>query len=203
MCGMAPLALALQLALAAPGVAPQALPPASLAPRLDPGPFGSGELALASVGALGGDLLVVGSAYLTLRLFAEGALSPTAGNFRRAAYVMGGAALVLPPLAAVLLARMASRGTSPGGFWKALLLATAGQAAALAVGYYAAPHFWLILPVQLATVSLGTSFGLHRGSRAGTPSRLARPRPAPPESAEPGGGAPTAASMPFPVCPDM
>jgi len=156
---MAPLALALQLALASPG----------LAPPLDPGPFRGGELALASVGVLGGDVLVLGAGYLTLQLFADGAISPSAQNFRRAALVMGVFALVVPPLVAVLLAKVGARSPAAGAFWRALLLAAAGQAAALAVGYYAAPHFWLTIPIQLATVSVGTSLGLHWGRRRAPP----------------------------------
>ncbi len=205
MSRMAPLALALQLALAAPGVTstPPATPSVpSLAPRLDPGPFRSGELALASVGTLVGDVLVLGGGYLTLQLFANGSVEPSATNFRRAAYILGVSALVVPPLAAVLLARITTRGAAPGGFWKALLLATAGQAAALAAGYWGAPHYWLVLPVQLAAVTLGTSFGLHWGPRPDRPEPLARPRAAPAEPAVAQGAEPTASVLPFPVCPD-
>jgi hypothetical protein len=200
---MAPLALALHLALAAPGVTSPAAPSGpSLAPRLDPGPFRSGELALASIGTLVGDVLVLGGGYLTLQLFANGTVEPSAANFRRAAYVLGVSALVVPPLAAVLLARITARGTAPGGFWKALLLATAGQAAALAAGYWGAPHYWLVLPVQLGAVSLATSFGLHWGARPGRPEPLARPRAAPAEPAVAQSAEPTASVLPFPVCPD-
>jgi hypothetical protein len=190
---MAPLALALQLVLATP----------TLAPPLDPGPFRGGELALASAGALGGDLLVAGTGYLALTLFAQGVVDPSAANFRRAALVLGVSALLVPPLTAVLLARVGLSERARGGFWKAMLLAVAGQAAALVVGYYAAPHFWLVLPAQLAGVSIGTSFGLHWGR-----ARLAAPglRAAPPlerEPADDAGAAPATAGLAlFPICLD-
>lgn len=212
---MVALALALQLAAASagpitsPGVTPplaaqplglQPLAPPSLAPQLDRGPFRGGELALASVGALAGDVLVLGGGYLALSLFANGTLEPTAGNFRTAAYALGVSALLVPPLTAVLLARLGARGPLAGALWKAVLLAAAGQAAALATGYATAPHFWLILPVQLATVSLGTSFGLHWGPHAvpagALPSPAARREPR-----DPGAPAPTA-SLGTPMCPD-
>jgi hypothetical protein len=182
---MAPLALALQLVVAAP----------DLAPRLDPGgPFRSGELALASAGVLAGDVLVVGGGFLTLQLFAQGAISPTATNFRRAAYVLGASAILVPPLTAVVLARLGGRGGA-GSVWRALLLATAGHAAALGVAYLAAPHFWLMLPVQVAGVSLGTSYGLHWGRR-GPPHEAARAPAVPPR--EP----PATVSLLTPICPD-
>lgn len=190
--------LALQLALASPGLEPRSVAVPSLAPRLDPGPFGGGELMLASVGALTGDLLVVGGGYLALSLFANGTLRPTAANFRTTAYVLGASALLLPPLTAVLLARAGASGPLAGAIWKAMLLAAAGQVAALATGYLAAPHFWLILPVQLATVSFGASYGLHWGPRdapaASGPHARREPRdPAP---------APSTASLFTPLCPD-
>ncbi len=194
---MAPLALALQLALATPGLAPPAL-----APRLDPGPFGGSELLLASAGAIAGDALVIGGGYLTLRLFANGTLSPSAGSFRSAAYVLGVSALVVPPLAAVLLAKLGARGPTSGRVWKALLLAAAGQAAALAAGYYGAPHFWLILPVQLATVTVGASFGLHWGPRPAPGPGFAPPAVRREPADAPAGGKGTTASLPFPICPD-
>jgi hypothetical protein len=153
---MAPLALALNLALASPG----------LAPPLDPGPFQRSELAASSLGVFAGDALVLGSGYLTLQLFANGTIDPSARNFRRAAYALGAAALVVPPLAAVLLARWARAEPASGSFWKALLLATVGHAAALAAGIAAAPHLWVIVPVQLVGIGFGSTVGLHWGPRA-------------------------------------
>jgi hypothetical protein len=206
---MAPLALALHLVAAAPaGLAPPPAPAGApslapslappLAPRLDPGPFASGELALASAGAIGGDVLVLGSGYLALRLFANGTFAPTAGNFRRAAYAFGAAALLVPPLAAAGLARAGARGPLAGTFWRALLLGTVAQAAALAAGYYGAPHLWLVLPVQLVGVSLGTSYGLHWGSRRAPAARA--PAPEPREASRDGRAA---SAAPFlPICPD-
>ncbi len=196
---MAPLALALQLALASPGLSPP-----QLAPRLDPGPFGGGELFLASIGTLGGDALVLGAGYLTLRLFADGTISPTAENFRSAAYVLAASALLVPPLTSVILAKLGARGPVSGRFWKALLLAAAGQAAALAVGYYAAPHFWLIVPAQLATVTVGTSYGLHWGSgsrRTFVPAGIAPPAVRR-EPSDPADAPPTAAAFGARICPD-
>lgn len=195
---MAPLALALQLALSAPAVAPP-----ELAPRLDPGPFGGGELLLSSLGTLGGDALVLGAGYLTLRLFADGSISPTAGNFRTAAYAFGAAALLVPPLTSVLLAKLGATGPVSGRLWKALLLAAAGQAAALAVGYYASPNLWLVLPVQLATVTMGTSFGLHWGARAAPaagPGGIAPPVVH--RGSSGAADAPPTAALGLPICPD-
>lgn len=197
---MAPLALALQLALAAPGVGPPGAPPPSLAQRLDPGPFRGGELAMASVGTLAGDVLVMGAGYLTLQLFASDTFSPTADNFRRAAYVLGAAALVVPPLTAALLARLTG-GARSGRLWKAVLLGTMGQVASFAGAYAAAPRLWLFLPLQLAAVSAGASVGLHWGPRAGR----AAPRGIPGEPAverdgeEPGA---TTIALFTPICPD-
>ena len=57
-------------------------------------------------------------------------------------------ALVVPPVTAALLARIVGGPGAPGGLWKAILLATAGQVAALTAGYLAAPRFWVVLPVQ-------------------------------------------------------
>lgn len=183
---MASLALALHLALAAPG----------LAPPLDPGPFRGGELAWASVGALAADAAVLGAGWLTLQAFAHGTFSPSADNFRRAAYVLGGAALVLPPLGAVLLARWTGRGPVDGSVWKALLLAAAGQVAALGAGWLAAPHLWVMLPVQVVTVSLGASLGLHWGRPRAPPAPLPAVEAQPAVAAE----APAAALL-FPTCP--
>jgi hypothetical protein len=79
-----------------------------------------------------------------------------------------------------------------------MLLAAAGQVAALATGFLAAPHFWLILPVQLATVSLGASYGLHWGRRdaPAAPAPSARHEPADPAPS------PSTASLFTPLCPD-
>lgn len=159
---MAPLALALHLLLAAPG-------PTGLAPPPDPGPFGGGELAAASLGVLLGDVLVVGAGYGALRLFADGALEPTASNFRHAAYVLGATALVVPPLTAVLLARWTERVRGSGSTWKGLILATAGHTLSVAAGLLAAPDLWLMVPVQLVLVAVGTTVGLHWGPRGSAP----------------------------------
>jgi hypothetical protein len=123
---------------------------------------------------------VIGGTYLTLQLFANGALDPTATNFRRAAYVLGAAAVIVPPLTAVLLARWARREPASGATWKALLLATAGQLAALGAGIALWPHFWVILPVQLVAIGLGTTIGLHWGP---SPATLDARRDEPPEPA--------------------
>jgi hypothetical protein len=197
---MAPLALALQLALAAPGVGPPGAPPPSLAQRLDPGPFRGGELAMASLGTLAGDVLVIGAGYLTLQLFASDTFSPTADNFRRAAYVLGAAAVVVPPLTAALLARLTG-GARSGRLWKAVLLGTMGQVASFAGAYAAAPRFWLFMPLQLVAVSAGASVGLHwgpRGARA-APGRI----PGAP-AVERDGEAPGATTIALftPICPD-
>jgi hypothetical protein len=176
---MVPLALALHLAVAS----------TSLAPPLDAGPFRPRELAAASGGVVAGDLLVAAGGYLTLQLFANGTLDPNATNFRRAAYGMAAAALVLPPLTAVLLARWARVHPASGATWKALLLATVGHAAALAVGIAASPHYWVVLPVQLVAVSLGTSLGLHWGPRARAAPDLSEVRTAPADARPPGDAA--------------
>ncbi|HET8539780.1 MAG TPA: hypothetical protein VFL83_07895 [Anaeromyxobacter sp.] len=149
---------------AAPSAAPGRFRAIGLAPRrLDPGPFRAGEIAGAALGVFAGDAAVLGSGYLALQLFATGTIRPTATNFRRAVYGLGVAALVVPPLTAVLVARLMGGPAAPGGYWKALLLASLGQAAALAVGYLAAPHLWIVLPVQAIAVSVGASYGLHWG----------------------------------------
>jgi hypothetical protein len=185
---MAPLALALQLALASPGLAPP--------PELHPGPLQGSTLALASAGTLAGDALVFGAGYLTLQLFASGAISPTATNFRRAAYGMLAAATLVPPLTAVLLGRL-GRGGRDGVVWRALVLAAAGQVATFAVGWAAAPHYWVMLPVQLAALSLATSVGLHWGRRR--PHADARPAPDRPPGEPPGDDA---VALFVPVCRD-
>ncbi len=167
---MAPLALVLHLALASPGLAPQ----------LDPGPFQGSEIVGASLGAVGGDVLVLGAGYFTLQLFAHYTIDPTATNFRRAAYALGASALLVPPLTAVLLARWLRVEPASGAIWKAFLLAAAGQTVALAAGIAASPHFWVVLPVQIIAIGLGTSLGLHWG-----PRRHARAAPAPAVRAEP------------------
>ena len=154
------LALVLHLALATP-----AGPPA-LDPRLDPGPFQLGEVGASVLGILAADAAVIGGGYGTLRLMANGAISPSADNFRSLAYGMGVAALLVPPLTAVLLASWARAEPASGAFWKALLLAVAGEAAALAVGYYTAPRYYLVLPAQLIAVTVGATLGLHWGPTA-------------------------------------
>jgi hypothetical protein len=186
---MVAFALALHLVVAVP----------PLAPPVDPGPFQGGELAAASLGALAGDAIVLGAGYATLQLFANGSFAPTAGNFRRAAFVFTGAALVLPPLLAVVGGRLGRAGPASGNVWKALLLAAAGHAASLAVGYFATPHYWAIVPAQLALVATGTSVGLHWGPRHGAAPRAA-PAPAAPEPPRVDAGALSAALAPF--CPD-
>jgi hypothetical protein len=227
---MVPLALALHLALAvaAPAatptpptststsspaattaadltlVAPPARPPlraVTLIPReLDPGPFRPAEMAGATLGAFAGDALVLASGYGALQLFASGALAPTAAHFRHTVYALGIGALVVPPLSAVLLARLIGGPGARGGFWKALALASLGEVVALAAGYYAAPNFWVVLPVQAVAISLGASFGLHWGPRA-----RAAPEPAgaaPDDGAEAASHAPpaTAGLSLLPVC---
>jgi hypothetical protein len=165
---VAPLALALSLALASPGLVPPLDPP------VDPGPLQAGEIAAAAVGVFAGDALVIGAGYLTLQLFARETLAPTASNFRRAAYALGVAALVVPPLTAVLLARWARHERASGTTLRALLLAMAGQAAALAVGLAATPHYWVVVPVQMVAIGIGASLGLHWGPRRrGTVERRA------------------------------
>jgi hypothetical protein len=210
---MAPLALVLHLALAAGtpdvAVAPSSLPPeagADRGPRLEltlpptsggPRPFRAGEVVSAALGGLAGDALVIGAGYLALQLFANGTIDPSAVNFRRAAYGLGVAALVVPPLTSVLLAKLGGGPHARGGFWKALLLATAGQAAALAAGYFASPHFWVVLPVQALALSLGTSFGLHWGAYPRARAAEATPA-AGPEPLDPLPGA--TALVAVPVC---
>jgi uncharacterized membrane protein len=130
---------------------------------------------------VGGDALVVGAGYLTLRLFAAGTLSPTAGNFRNAAFALAGTALVVPPLTAVLLARLAGGSEASGSFWRALSLALAGNLMAFLAGYLAAPNLWVILPVQLVAISAGTSLGAHwtpAPERTAADTAAARGRPA-------------------------
>lgn len=132
-------------------------------------PFGGAVLAAASLGAVAGDALVLGLGYGALQLFANGAIEPNAENFRRAAFLLAGTALVLPPLLAVLGARWA--GGRGGSLWRGLLLATTGQIAALLAGYWASPHLWAFVPAQLAALSGGASLGLHwgGGGRGGHP----------------------------------
>lgn len=190
-CSMAAFALALHLLLALPGAGVST----GLAPPLDPGPFHGRELVAASLGALAGDALVLGAAYGALQLFANGTLRPSADNFRTTAYAFGAAALLVPPLTAVLLARLARAEPASGSAWKALTLAVVGQAAALAAGYYASPRFWLMIPVQLVAIGAGTSLGLHWGPRrraVEAPERRGAPRDPPPDGA----------AARAPVCPD-
>ncbi len=164
----------------------------TLIPReqLEPGPFRPGEMAGATLGAFAGDALVLGSGYWALQMFANDTISPTAAHFRHAVYALGVGALVVPPLTAVARARLVGGPGARGGFWKALALASLGEVAALAAGYYAAPRFWVVLPVQAVAISLGASFGLHWGPHA----RVA-PQPA---EAAPGDGT-EAASRPPPA----
>lgn len=179
---------------------PPRLSAITLAPQqLDHGPFRPGELAAATIGAFAGDAIVLGSGYLALQMFASGQLSPTAAHFRHAVYGLGVSALVLPPLTAVLMAKLTgSRGR--GSFLKAMLLATAGQAAALAAGYYFAPHFWVVLPVQAIALSVGTSVGLHwgRGRAPAADSPEASPDTGHERVAPPG----TTALVGVRICPD-
>jgi hypothetical protein len=195
---MVALALVLQLASASPALAPQ--------PRLDAGPFQGRELAAAGLGVLAGDVLVVGLGYATLQLFAREAFAPSAANFRTAAFALAGAALVLPPLGASLAARFARVSPAAGGFWKAFLLSTLGHAAALGVGYVAAPRFWVMLPVQLVGVAAGSTLGLHWGPRAGPVLRQApggRAAPAARPQARPAPADALAVAEPlYPICPD-
>ncbi len=186
-----------------------AAPPAGLgtgiplgggARALDHGPFRSGELIGSSLGVLAGDAAVLALAYGTYQLFVSGAVSPSVGNFRLAAYGLAGAALLLPPLGAVLGGGMGRAGPTPGAHWKAFLLSLVGHAAALMVGYFTAPNYWAMLPVQLATMSTGTSFGLHWGPRARgmEPEARRAPTPAPARDA----AATQARFTGPPICPD-
>lgn len=180
------LAAAFPVGAAPAGGAPQlALPSVGLPgpqPRLAGGPFGFAELAGASLGALAGDGLVLGIGYGALQLFAHDVITPTADNFRRTALLLAGTALVLPPLLAVVGARLLG-GRGAGGFWKAMLLASAGQVAALLTGYWASPHLWAFVPAQLAALSAGASVGLHWGPSGRRPqagleaSRMERAAP--------------------------
>lgn len=153
--------LSLHLALAATPLAP---PPARMVPPLDPGPFAARELAASTGGVLLGDFLVIAGAYETLELFATHTIGPTAGNFRTAAYSLGVAALVVPPLAAALFAHLARAEPASGSFWKSALLAFAGQAVAVGAGLLAYPRIWVILPVQILAIGIGASAGLHWGA---------------------------------------
>lgn len=166
---------------------------------LDQGPFRAGELMGAGVGTLAGDAAVIGLAYGTYKLFVSGAVYPSVENFRRAAYGLGAAALLLPPLGAVIGGSLARVGPSSGAYWKAFLLSLVGHAAALMVGYLAAPSYWAVLPVQLATMSPGTSLGLHWGPRA-RPLEPVEPEThvAPPRA----GAAGPVAFEGAPICPD-
>ena len=174
---MTALALVLQLALSSPGAIPSSA--LSNPAERDPGPFQGTELAASSLGVLLGDALVLGSGYYTLRLFAAGTIDPSAGNFRTAAYTLGVAALVVPPLTAALFGRWARAEPASGATWKALLLATAGQVVALAAGYAASPRFWVIVPVQMVAIGVGTTLGLHWGHRRVRPLPAEEPEVAP------------------------
>ncbi len=191
---MVALALVLQLAAASPALAPQ--------PPLDAGPLQGRELAAGGLGVLAGDALVLGLGYATLQLFASDTFAPSASNFRTAAFVLAGAALVLPPLGASLAARLARVNPAAGGFWKALLLSTVGHAAALGAGYLAAPRFWIIIPVQLAGVATGSSLGLHWGPRARPVLRQAPGGRAAPAARPAPDDALAVAPPLYPMCPD-
>ncbi len=188
------LALALALDLVA-------APVNAAVPPLDPGPFDGAELAASSLGAVAGDALVVGAGLLTLQLFAQDAFYPSAPNFRRAAYAMAFSSLVVPPLTAVLIGRLARAQPAAGSVWKALLLATAGQAIALGAGYLAAPQFWVFLPVQLVTVAIGTTLGFHWGPRSQASHETVGAAGA--RAEEPAEASPVVAQVriPFPTCP--
>jgi hypothetical protein len=164
--------------------------------RFDPGPFRAGELMGAGVGVVAGDAAVMAAAYGTYQLFVKGALAPTVGNFRWAAYGLGAAALLLPPLGAVIGGNVARSGPAAGAAWKAFLLSLAGHAAALAVGYLAAPSYWAVLPAQLATMTTGTSVGLHWGPRGREDLDARVPEPRVDEAAP-------VAFTGAPICPDQ
>ncbi len=164
---------------------------APIAPRQDS--FQGGELAAAGAGALAGDALVFAEVYGTLQLFASRAVPVTASNMRSAAYALGISALLVPPLLSSSFAAWAWRGPHDGAFWKAFLLATAGQAAALAAGWLLAPAYWAILPIQLVAVPLGSAAGLSWGSPRGL-TRSAPPDAGPSQAAP----APLAQA----ICPD-
>jgi hypothetical protein len=132
------------------------------APAPGSGPLLVGrEMLAASAGVLAADTLVLAAGYGVLQLFARGAIDPTAANFRAAFYGIAAAAVILPPLGSALFASWARTGPGIGGGWKAFLLSVAGNAVALAAGWALAPAFWAVVPVQLATMPLGASFGLH------------------------------------------
>jgi hypothetical protein len=168
--------------------------PASAA-GLDPGPFRPPELVGAGAGVLAGDALWLGAALGTFHLFTGGTVSPTASHFRNAALGLGTAALILPPLGAVLGGMMARTGPAYGAAWKAFLLAFVGQAAALTTGFLVAPAYWVILPIQLALMTAGTSVGLHWGGAPGRASEARR------EPAEP--KAPPPVALAAPICLDQ
>jgi hypothetical protein len=160
------------LALATPGS--MSLPSPLLA---DAGPFHGRELAGSGLGVLAGDALVLGLAWGTYQLFTSGAVAPTAANFRRAAYGLLAATLLVPPLGATVGGSLLRQGPAFGHPWKSFILSIAGHAAALAAAYLAAPHYWAALPVQLLTMTAGTSVGLHwgRGPRGDAPPRRDAP----------------------------
>jgi hypothetical protein len=165
---------------------------------LEQGPFTDGELIGASVGVLAGDAAVFGVAYGMFHLFTSGTISPTATHFRNAAVVLAASALILPPLGATVGGSVARVGPARGAPWKAFLLSLVGHAIALGVGYGVAPSYWAILPVQVATMSAATSFGLHWG-RAPQERPVARPEAAP--TRRRATGAEVAAYLP-PLCLD-
>lgn len=192
--GMGALPVLVALTLASPGTSLRGAP--EVEPLRDPGPLQGSELAASSVGVVLGDALVLGGGYGTLQLFANGTFRPTATNFRRAAYGFGAAVLFVPPLTAALFGSWARAEPASGAFWKALLLATAGQAIAIGAGLAAYPHLWVMVPVQLVAVSLGTTLGLHWGPRAHVRAEAGargEPAEAPPARE---------ARRELPICPD-
>ena len=169
---MVALALVLQLASASPALAPQ--------PRLDAGPFQGRELAAAGLGVLAGDVLVRRARLRdAAALRARGLRALRSELPHRGVRARGRGAR---PAAARREPGGALRAREPaaGGFWKAFLLSTLGHAAALGVGYVAAPRFWVMLPVQLVGVAAGTRSGC-TGARGRDPSsgrlRADGPRP--------------------------
>jgi hypothetical protein len=184
------LALLLSVKLVSCSLAMATLPP--VPPPGEGGPVNAGVVAASTGGAFVGDVLVLGLGYGALQLFASGALEPTADGFRHAAYAVGAAGLLLPPLLGALGARWAH---GRGPFWRAALYAVVGQALALAAGWAAWPRAWAFLPAQAAGVGFGAALGLRA-----SPSRLAARRAA----AEPVDPPVLRARPPLvtPVCPD-
>ena len=96
----------------------------------EPGPFRAGELVGSGVGLLAGDALVLGLAYGTYQLFVSGALSPSVGNFRHAAYGLAAAGLLLPTSGRCVIGGRGVGGRlRPAPYWKAFLLSMVGHVA--------------------------------------------------------------------------